>query len=397
MRRLNQPPLVSTDPYQTLGISPNATLTEARDAYLKHVRVLHPDRFDPVTQKVEWELANQMLLDLNAAWEAIESGSASVSHQETHPTPPGPPPRGPKPPPPSPKPPAPFSSPKSEASFVSGKPITFSRAIGEVGPYSDQAMASLVLILLGVFLFFSGFAFLFFIPGILLAHTAKASIRKHDYRGRWMAVLSLWAGYLGLFSVGVFYLLPSNPSAAPPALAGANNQAELLNDELARLDKNQEQEIASAENNLDGSLALLKLQTEALRAKIAAQTKALADLKQNQALLKNEADGLSGERAAVAASAGQQSTALQNWDEVNGGKLQKLQKNAAGMAAQIAAIESELKNNTSTLDQQVAFLGKPRDEQVARMDSQITARYDEQRRMVKEKLAQLDQVKKGNP
>lgn len=64
---------MTQDPYQTLGISPAATLAEARDAYLKRVRVLHPDRFDPVRQKTEWELSNQMLRDLNEAWEAVEN------------------------------------------------------------------------------------------------------------------------------------------------------------------------------------------------------------------------------------------------------------------------------------------------------------------------------------
>lgn len=79
------------DPYQTLGISPTASLVDARTAYLKRVRVLHPDRFDPVSQKSEWELANQMLRDLNAAWEAVENRRASYPNGGAVP-PPIPPP-----------------------------------------------------------------------------------------------------------------------------------------------------------------------------------------------------------------------------------------------------------------------------------------------------------------
>ena len=79
------------DPYQTLGISPTATLDDARAAFRQRVRVLHPDRFDPVRQKAEWDLANQMLRDLNEAWETIKTERATVSTQEE--APPSPPPQ----------------------------------------------------------------------------------------------------------------------------------------------------------------------------------------------------------------------------------------------------------------------------------------------------------------
>ncbi len=57
------------NPYQTLGVSSSASIEEVKTAWLKRVRVLHPDRFDPVSQKMEWELATPMLQDVNAAWE----------------------------------------------------------------------------------------------------------------------------------------------------------------------------------------------------------------------------------------------------------------------------------------------------------------------------------------
>ncbi len=95
------------DPYQTLGISPTATLDEARAAWLQRVRVLHPDRFDPVEQKTEWDMSTQMLQDVNAAWEAIRTGRASYSNRGTAPRPSprqeyAPPPQSPTPVPPEP-------------------------------------------------------------------------------------------------------------------------------------------------------------------------------------------------------------------------------------------------------------------------------------------------------
>ena len=84
------------DPYQTLGVSSSASIEEVKAAWLKRVRVLHPDRFDPVSQKVEWELATQMLQDVNAAWEQIRSSKGAFPKSGPIPTPPTSPPPPPQ-------------------------------------------------------------------------------------------------------------------------------------------------------------------------------------------------------------------------------------------------------------------------------------------------------------
>lgn len=59
------------DLYVVLGISPSATPEQIRRAYRERVRVLHPDRFDHVQDPAAWNAANQMLLELNAAYNLL--------------------------------------------------------------------------------------------------------------------------------------------------------------------------------------------------------------------------------------------------------------------------------------------------------------------------------------
>lgn len=61
------------DPYGIIGIKKGASYKEAKIAYLKRVKVLHPDRFDPQKQKSEWLEANEMLRQLNLAWKIVET------------------------------------------------------------------------------------------------------------------------------------------------------------------------------------------------------------------------------------------------------------------------------------------------------------------------------------
>jgi hypothetical protein len=58
--------------YHILGVSPVASHAEVRRAYLERLKVVHPDRFDPKFQPAEWQKANDMLLELNAAYEEIK-------------------------------------------------------------------------------------------------------------------------------------------------------------------------------------------------------------------------------------------------------------------------------------------------------------------------------------
>lgn len=61
-------------PYEILGIPTSATKEEIRKAYMTKVRMIHPDKFDQVTQKAEWIIANEMLKELNNAYNAIKDG-----------------------------------------------------------------------------------------------------------------------------------------------------------------------------------------------------------------------------------------------------------------------------------------------------------------------------------
>jgi hypothetical protein len=54
--------------YDIVGVSPAATQEQIVAAYRLHSKILHPDRLDPVKQHAEWELANEMLQELNQAY-----------------------------------------------------------------------------------------------------------------------------------------------------------------------------------------------------------------------------------------------------------------------------------------------------------------------------------------
>ena len=57
------------DPYQVLGVSPNASDEEIKDAYRKLVKKYHPDKFADSDLA---ELANEKMKDVNAAYDEIQ-------------------------------------------------------------------------------------------------------------------------------------------------------------------------------------------------------------------------------------------------------------------------------------------------------------------------------------
>ncbi|MFL6216305.1 MAG: J domain-containing protein [Blastocatellia bacterium] len=63
--------MVNRDYYQLLGVSPEATAEEIRSAYRKRISVIHPDRFDPARQPDQWQAANEMLMELNSAYDVL--------------------------------------------------------------------------------------------------------------------------------------------------------------------------------------------------------------------------------------------------------------------------------------------------------------------------------------
>ena len=71
-------PDAQPDPYDILGVDPDATLTEARAAWKQAVRDSHPDRM--LARGVPAEavkLAEQRLIAINAAWEELSSKQAA--------------------------------------------------------------------------------------------------------------------------------------------------------------------------------------------------------------------------------------------------------------------------------------------------------------------------------
>lgn len=68
------------DLYAILGVVPDATPDAIREAYLARVRVLHPDRFNPELQPREWHLANEMLANLNEAYNILRAPASRIKY-----------------------------------------------------------------------------------------------------------------------------------------------------------------------------------------------------------------------------------------------------------------------------------------------------------------------------
>lgn len=71
------------DYYIILGITTNATAEEIRTAYINRSRILHPDRFDPQKQPKEWKLANEMMKELNEAYNILKDVDSRAKYDAT--------------------------------------------------------------------------------------------------------------------------------------------------------------------------------------------------------------------------------------------------------------------------------------------------------------------------
>ncbi|MFW6348546.1 MAG: J domain-containing protein [Cyclonatronaceae bacterium] len=70
----------SPDYYALLSVSPSASTKEIRRAYIRISRIIHPDRFDPRHQKEDWQQANEMLSQVNAAYAVLKEPAKRAAY-----------------------------------------------------------------------------------------------------------------------------------------------------------------------------------------------------------------------------------------------------------------------------------------------------------------------------
>ena len=74
--------MVNRDYYQLLGVPLSASGDEIRTAYRKRISVIHPDRFDPARQPEQWQAANEMLMELNIAYDILNHPGKRALYDE---------------------------------------------------------------------------------------------------------------------------------------------------------------------------------------------------------------------------------------------------------------------------------------------------------------------------
>lgn len=73
------------NPYDILGVPPDATPEQVRRAYLLRSKLLHPDRFDQARQRAEWDLANELLKELNYAYGVLRDSALRAQYDRNIP------------------------------------------------------------------------------------------------------------------------------------------------------------------------------------------------------------------------------------------------------------------------------------------------------------------------
>jgi formylglycine-generating enzyme required for sulfatase activity/DnaJ-domain-containing protein 1 len=69
--------------YDTLGVPPSASAAEIKKAFILRTKMMHPDRFSQTKQRAEWELANEMLKELNVAYDALKDPRSRREYDAT--------------------------------------------------------------------------------------------------------------------------------------------------------------------------------------------------------------------------------------------------------------------------------------------------------------------------
>jgi curved DNA-binding protein CbpA len=72
--------VATRSPYEVLGVAANATAEQIRQAHLLRSKLLHPDRFDQARHREEWNLANELLKELNTAYDALRDPASRARH-----------------------------------------------------------------------------------------------------------------------------------------------------------------------------------------------------------------------------------------------------------------------------------------------------------------------------
>ena len=67
------------NPYEVLGVSPNATDEEVKQAYRKLVKKYHPDQYKGTDYEAT---ANEKLKEINEAYDMIKSGKTSYNSSQ---------------------------------------------------------------------------------------------------------------------------------------------------------------------------------------------------------------------------------------------------------------------------------------------------------------------------
>ena len=72
--------MATKDPYKVLGVDPDASMEDIKKAYRAMAKKYHPDRHnDPVAK----EMAEEKMAEINAAYDAIESGEAKRQRSQS--------------------------------------------------------------------------------------------------------------------------------------------------------------------------------------------------------------------------------------------------------------------------------------------------------------------------
>jgi hypothetical protein len=69
--------------YDVLGVSKFASDVEIKKAYILRSKMMHPDKFNQTSQKAEWDLANEMLKELNNAYGVLKDPKSRSDYDRT--------------------------------------------------------------------------------------------------------------------------------------------------------------------------------------------------------------------------------------------------------------------------------------------------------------------------